>query len=168
MWDELNSYIDDDERLVWPEVYLENPKLYESVRDVVYLVRGNHPEDRLDWVSEMALPNVLKNDDVKILGKQLIVRLRLPWHQVRREWLITQKELDANRDIYDIIDVYLKVRRKDGYPQFPFFDKLAFEANRNDYEFLEARYLVTWKMSKLQEARLLGIDPDNVHTYMSE
>lgn len=168
MWDELHSYIDDDERLVWPEVYLANPKLYDDVRDVVYLVKDKSPGSRLEWVSELALPNALKDEDLEILGKQLIVRLRLPWEQVRREWMIDREELEANRDIYDVIDVYISIRRKDGYQQYPFFDKLEFEANRDEYEVVDIRYLVSLKMSKEAKARLLGIEPERVHTWMSE
>ena len=169
MWDELNSYLDTDERLVWPDMYLENRNIYDGVRDVVYLIKQrNHPEARLQWVTELALPKALKDGDFDMLAKQLIVRIRLPWNKVKHEWLCDQEELDSNREYYDILDIFLKVRRKDNPEEAPMFDMLEFERNRDLYEIVEARYLVTLKFSAETQGRLLGIDPDSITTYMQQ
>lgn len=169
MWAELNSHLDDDERLVWPEMYLENRHLYDGVRDVVYLIKQrNHPEARLQWVSELGLPKALKNYDFDLLAKQLIVRLRLPWNKVKREWLCSQEELDSNRKYYDVLDIFLKVRRKDNPEETPMFDSLEFETHREAYEIVEVRYLVSLKFTAETKSRLLGIDPDSISTYMQQ
>lgn len=169
MWAELDSYLDDDERAIWPEMYLENRHLYDGVRDVVYLIKQrNHPEARLQWVSELALPKALKNHDVDMLAKQVIVRLRLPWNKVKNEWLCDQEELDSNREYYDVLDIFLKVRRKDNPEEVPMFNVLEFETNREAYEIVEARYLVGLKFTAETKSRLLGIDPDSISTYMQQ
>jgi hypothetical protein len=174
LWDELHSYLDDDERIVFPEMYLENREIYDSIRDVVYLVKGRNGEPSadnrfpLDWVPEHYLPRLLKEQDVDILSKHLIVRLRLPWEKVSHEWLISQEELDENREYYDIIDIFLRVKHKDMDSTTFVFDRLEFEQNRDNYEIIDAKYLVSLKLTKETRARLLGIDPDSIHTYMSE
>ena len=169
-WFELNNLLDDDQRLVYPEMYLENRHLYDGVREIVYLIKSrDDPEAPLDWVSELALPKVLKNGpDIDILAKQLVVRLRLPWTRVRSEWLISQEELDANREYYDVLDTFVRVLRTDDSKEVPLFDVLDFEAHRDDYELVEVQYLVAVKRSKEDTARLLGIDPDSIHTYMQQ
>jgi hypothetical protein len=169
MWNELNSYLDDDERLVYPDMYLKNRHLYDKIREVVYLIKQrDHPEARLQWVSELALPKALKEYDVDMLAKQLIVRLRLPWNKVRREWLCSQKELDANREHYQVLDIFLRVRRKDNSEERPMFDLLEFETNRDNYDIVEVQYLVGLKLTAETKARLLGIDPDSISTYMQQ
>lgn len=170
MWAELQGYLDDDERLVWPDMYLKNRRLYDSIRDVVYLVKErDHPGAHLQWVSELGLPRLLKyGSDVDIMAKLLIVRLLLPWRDLKDEWLISQEELDNNREYYDIVDIFLRVRRKDNPKITPLFDVLEFEKHRDQFEVVEAKYLVALKMRPEERARLLGIDPDSIHTYMSE
>lgn len=169
MWTELNWYLDDDERLVSPEIYLANRQLYDEIRNVVYIVRDRqYPESGLEWVKESALGRVMKNHDVDLLSKQLIVSLRLPWNSKRIEWLCTQKELDENREYYEILDTFLRVRRKDNPKEVPLFDVLEFETNRDNYEVVEVRYLVGMKLNAETKARLLGIDPDSIHTYMQQ
>ncbi len=170
VWNYLHCHLDEDERLVFPEMYIENRHIYDSIRDVVYLVRDrDNPDGGFCWVKELALGRVLKDLDVELLGKQLIVRLRLPWGEpVPGEWLISQEELDENREYYDVLDIFLKVKHKDLDGVMPMFDMIEFEQNRDNYEVIEARYLVAVKLSKDTKAELLGIDPDSVHTYMSE
>ncbi len=169
MLDELNKSLNDDERLVFPEMYLENRQLYDDVRDVVYLIKErNHPESPLDWASESTLGGALKNYDIDLLAKLLIVRLRLPWNKIRNEWLISQKELNENREYYEVLDIFLKVRRKDNPNEVPLFDVLEFETNRDNYEIVEAQYLVVLKHTAETQARLLGIDPDSINTYMQQ
>lgn len=169
MWTEFNGYLDDDERLVYPEMYLENRHLYDGVRDIVYLIKDrSHPDASLEWIKESALGELLKNHDYDILAKQLIVRLRLPWTQVQKEWLVTQEELEEDRKYLEVIGTFLRVLRTDDPEEIPLFDILDFEANRHDYEVVEVQYLVTMRRSKADTARLLGIPPDNIHTYMQQ
>lgn len=169
MWKELSSYIDDDERLVFPEAYLKNRELYDKIRDVVWFIKPvGYPNAKLQFVTELALPNVLKNYHVDVLGKALIVRLRLPWREARQEWLCSQEELNANREYYQVLDTYITVRRKGSPKEIPLFNILDFEENRDKYDVVDVKYLVTLRLSKEVTARLLGIDPDSIHTYISE
>lgn len=169
MWEELNWYLDHDERLVSPETYLNNRQLYDDIRNVVYIVRDRkYPEAGLEWVKESHLGKLMKNQDVDLLSKQLIVSLRLPWKRLPVEWLVSQDELDENREFYEILDTFLRVRRKDNPKEIPMFDVLEFEANRDNYEVVEVRYLVGLRFSAEGQARLLGIDPDSISTYMQQ
>ena len=169
MWEELNWYLDGDQRLVSPEMYLANRGLYDDILNVVYIVRDRqHPEAGLEWVKESRLGYLMKNHDVDLLAKQLIVNLRLPWTGARTEWLCSQEELNENREYYDILDTFLRVRRKDNPKEVPLFDVLEFEENRDKYEVMEVRYLVGMKLSVDTKARLLGIDPDSISTYMQQ
>ena len=169
MWNDLHSYLDDDERLVWPDMYLKNRHLYDDVRGVVYLIRDRKfPDSGLEWVSEWGLGRALKNDDIDLLAKQLVVRLRLPWNKVQQEWLISQEELNEDREYYEVLDTFLRVRHKDSTKEIPLFDTLDFETHRDDYEVMEVRYLVGRRYNKATQARLLGIDPDSITTYMQQ
>ncbi len=169
MWEELNWYLDSDERLVSPEMYLENRQLYDNIRNVVYIVRDRqHPDPGLEWVKESHLGKLMKDQDVDLLTKVLIVRLRLPWKRLPSEWLISQEELNAGREYYDILGTFLKVRRKDNPKEVPLFDVLEFETNRDKYEVMEVQYLVTLKLTAEAQARLLGIDPNTFSTYMQQ
>lgn len=166
MWTELNWYLDTDERLVYPEAYLENRHLYSGIRSVVYLVRDRKfPDSGIEWVSESRLGDVMLNQDVDLLAKQLIVRIRLPWHKVPNEWLISQEELTNYPDDYDVIDTLVTVRRDD-LREIPVFDVFDFETNRDDYEVVKVEYLVSPKLSTAGRSALLGVDPDSIQTYM--
>lgn len=169
MWEELNWYLDGDQRLVSPEMYLNNRHLYDDILNIVYIVRTrNSPDSDLDWVKESQLGYLMKNQDVDLLSKQLIVSLRLPWKRMPSEWLVSQEELDENREYLDVLDTFLRVRRKDNPKEVPLFDLLEFEENRDKYEVVEVRYLVGTKLTKRDKACLLGIDPDSISTYMQE
>ena len=170
VWNDLTENLDEDERLVFPEMYISNRQLYDSIRDVVYVVRDrDDPEGGYCWVKESSLGRILKNLDVDLLGKMLIVRLRLPWVDlIPTDWLISQEELDEHREYYDVLDVFLRVKHKEVDSIMTVFDKIEFEQNRNNYEVIEAQYLVSLKLSKETKAQLLGIDPNTIHTYMSE
>jgi hypothetical protein len=151
-------------------MYINNRQIYDSIRDIVYIVRDrNDPEGGYCWVKESVLGQVLKEHDVDLLAKQLIVRLRLPWVDlVPTDWLVSQEELDKNREYYDVLDVVLRVKHKDVDGIMPLFNMAEFEKNRDNYEIIEAQYLVSLKLTKKNKAELLGIDPDTIHTYMSE
>ena len=165
LWAKLTLGIDEDERIVYPEMYIANPRLYDKIVGVAYLVkeRGN-PDAELDWVWEHTLERVLKSKDVEVFAKQLIVRIRLPWNEVNFEWTVGEVELDENRDDYTVIDVFLKIQEK-GNPDSVqiMIDPLEFESNRDKYEVVETRYLVCWKPSPKAEQELLNVNVSGIY-----
>ena len=169
LWDKLTAELDEDERIVYPEMYIKNPRLYDRINGIAYLVKDrNDPKAELTWVWEGTLERVTKSVDVEIIAKQLIVRIRLPWNEVNFEWMISQVELDEHRDDYTVIDVFLKIRDKERPNDVQIVvDPLDFESNRSRYEVVEVRYLVCWKPSPGVEQRLLNINPKSIHTVIS-
>ena len=166
-WEKLVVGLDDDERIIFPEMYEKSRRLYDKLIGVAYLVRSKeNPEAGLDWVWQNSLSRI--KNEVDVLAKQYVVRIRLPWNEVRTEWLCSQEELDEHREDYEVIDVYLKVRLKDDPNSLPIMDPLEFESNRDKYDVVEARYLVAWKLNPEEQARFLGIDMDTFHTVISE
>ncbi len=169
LWDKLVVGLDDDERVVFPQMYRDNTSLYDKIVGIAYLVRAkDYPDDGLDWVWEGSLGKVNERLELDVLGKVYIVRLRLPWNSVRHEWLCNQQELDDHREEVEVLGVYLRVRRKDNPTIIPIIDPLEFESNRDKYEVIEARYLVAWKSDPEQEERFLDIPGDRFHTVISE
>lgn len=168
VWERLHYHLDGDERLVFPEMYLENRNVYDGIKGVVYLVRDRKGPEDIEWISESQIGKVLKNYDVDLIGKLLVVTVRLPWSEGKFEWTVSQKELNENREWYDVLDIYLTVKHKDMDTNTFVFDKVEFESNRDNYEVIDVRYLVALKLNREEKARLLGIDPDSIHTYISE
>ena len=165
LWAKLTLGINEDERIVYPEMYIANPRLYDKIVGIAYIVKErDNPNAELDWVWEHALERVFKNKDVEILAKQLIVRIRLPWNEVNFEWTVGKAELDENRDDYTVIDVFLKIREK-GCPDSVQIvtDPLEFESNRHKYDVVETRYLVCWKPSPKAEQELLDINVSGIY-----
>lgn len=179
-WSEMMASLDDDERLVWPRMYFQNRHLYDAIRGVAYIVKDlNHSDAGLDWVWANHLDKLLRQKDVLVLAKQFVVRLRLPWNELKYEWLISQKELHGHREDYQVIDVFLRVRVKDNHTEVVLIDPLEFEINRDKYDVLEVRYLVAWKFgmnpdekpywnSECHTRALLDINPDSFTTWMQQ
>ena len=156
--------LDWDERLVTRKMYLKNRKMYDQINSVAYLIRGNdHPNYALECVTDSQLEGMQARGDNNfdvMLSDLFIVRLRLPWNETRYEWFISQQELDENRKDYKFIDIILRVRDKNGVVTIA--DPLKFEKNRDEYEVLEARYLVCWR------PWLPVVDPDKRHVYIEQ
>lgn len=176
-WAKLAKTLDDDERLIYPDMYLENQHLYDKISGIGYLIKDlSNPDEGLDWVSSRRLNKLLRTrPNVAVITKLLIVRLRLPWNDVNTEWLIGKKELEENRGEYEVLDKYLRVRPI-GSKEKPTWlrqeDKTHFEENPDDYEVVEIRYSVRyrWSEAELDELREAGplVDKENVHTYLAE
>lgn len=176
-WDRFNLGLDDDQRIIYPEMYKKNRSLYADVCGVVYLVRSrSYPDHGVMWVNSNSLDRLLDRDrdyeDVEILDRLLLVRLRLPWTRSRFEWSMSQSELDDFRDDVEITEIYLKVRRKSDGVVKTIVNKLDFERNRDQYEVLEKRYIIIWKPTPSEpfdkRVESLGIDPDSVHKWLSQ
>lgn len=164
VWSDISRTLDDDERMIWPDMYEENRLLYDKICDAVYLIRvTKNLNSTIDWVREHNINKVLSDRDnkVEVLARLLIVRLRLPWNRLEREWTISKEELYSHREDFDVIDVMLKVRKKEYPEKVLLVDPIDFEMNRDKYVILEARYLVSWRGDRRKQVeKYLGIDPE--------
>lgn len=169
VWSRMLVDLDDDERLIWPRMYFQNRQLYAEVCDVVYIVRSRkYPENGITLAEGGAPKRYHKSDDLEMVAKMFVVRLRLPWGDLNHEWMIDQEELHAHREDFNIIEVFLRVRKKHDHTKVILVEPLEFESNRDKYEVLEVRYLVAWKTSLEKTAHQLDIDPNTIHTWMQQ
>lgn len=163
LWEKLMVGLDEDQRIVFPKMYLDNKNLYDKICGIGYLIKT--PQG-LDWVWENGIDRIREMDDCEILKKVLIVRLRLPWNRVRDEWLTSQEELNTHRKEYkaglcgstlEILDVYVRGAPKNDPTNVRMLEPIEFEANRDAYNILETKYYVCWKLDPEQIERLLDI-----------
>lgn len=170
IWSQVTEHLEDDERLVWPRMYFENRQLYDQVRYVVYIIKYTHPITGMvyfDWVKADS-----HRPDDEIIARLLLVRLALPWNTTHFVDTITRKELEEFRDSYDVLDVFVRVRDKNTGTPFTFVSLLKFQANRDLYEVIETRFLVSLKYSNEAIKAFMGylpvIAPHRVHTWMQQ
>ena len=163
LWDKLVVGLDEDERIVFPQMYLDHKNLYDKICGIGYLIGT---PNGLDWVWQNGLDRVQENSDCEVLRKVFIVRLRLPWNQTRDEWLIDQDELNAHREEYELLEVYIRAAPKNDPTDIKTLAPLEFEMDRDAYIVLEAKYYVCWKQEPEDIKRLLNIG--SYHTVISE
>ena len=165
-WEELHQNLDSEQRIVLPETYLENRKLYDDILGTIYII-GNydHPNDPPEWCWDgMYWQMLLLRPSLYILSKALLVRLRLPWNAVNQEWLVDEQELAERQGDYDVLDTFIHVVGKDTPSERPFLVNTGeFEANRELYIVCSIRYLVGWAISKRSKLRLLSLNPERNH-----
>lgn len=99
-------------------------------------------------------------DKITIVDKVLIVRLRMPWNKVDTEWLASEEDLENYGDEVEILEIYVRARRKDSPNDKPELllspaSRRAFEAAPDGYEVIETSYLLAWKMSPETREMLL-------------
>lgn len=150
--------LDPEERLVMPEDYIENWTLYDQVSGSGWLIKDGNSEDpeQIDFVWESDLRRMEKNgeDTSKIIpiDKVLVVRIRLPWNSVDSEWLISDAQMEELEEDLEILEVYIRARKKNKPNSKAVLmispkKRRAYEARPDDYEVIEKKYLVAWKMS---------------------
>lgn len=154
LWDELVVGLDDDQRIVFPQMYLDNKNLYDQICGIAYLIGT---PTGLDWVWQNGLDRVRESGECEILEKMLIVRVRLPWNQTRDEWLCDQDELNAHREEYEILEVYIRATPNNDPTDIKTLAPLEFEMDQDAYTVLEAKYYVCWKQKPEEIKRLLDI-----------
>ena len=168
VWSRLAATLDEDERLVWPGMFLQNRQLYDSVRKVVYIVKDvENPDSQLEWVTNSTLERMMLEEEnwkFVVLDIMLIVRIRLPWNRLEQEWLVTREDLEYFPDDFTIIETLISARKKDE-PEKVIFNKLDFEEHREDYEVLDVRYLVAPAIPKEQIENL--VNPDTIHKWIA-
>ena len=174
-WEKLAVTLDDDLRLIYPEMYLENARLFDKIVGVGYLIKDlNHSEGGLDWIPESRLNKVLlENPSIAVLSKLVIVRLRLPWNDVNTEWLVGEYELNEHREEYEVLEVFLRIRKAGDEKIFWLMPEKRqyFEEHREEFEVVEKRYSVRWRWSEEDIEDLLNdslVNKDNTSTYMSK
>jgi len=163
LWERLVVGLDNDERIVFPQMYLDNKDLYDRICGIAYLIST---PGGLDWVWANGLDRVQESGNCLVLKKVLIVRLRLPWSQARDEWLCDQDELNAHREEYEVLEVYIRAAPINDPTTIKTLEPLEFEMNRDAYTVLEAKYFVCWKQEPEAIKRLLDIG--DYHTVISE
>jgi len=165
--DRLLVGLDDDERVVFPRMYVDNARLYDKITGRAFLVKSEDHDSGLDWVWESSLPRIKNKEDVLVLAEVYIVRIKLPWFS-EGEWLCSKEEYEEERERLELVDVFLRVRRKDDPIIIPMIDPLEFETNRDKYDVLEIRYLVRQKSPIEPQDRFLDISGDRFHRIMAE
>lgn len=178
----LSMCLDDDMRLIFPEMYVRNQKLYDKICDIGYLIQDvSNPNKELDWVSGYQLDRVLHNNpSIIVISKMLIVSLRLPWHEINTEWLCTEEQLkeQGNPNDYEILETYVRAKRKDENEIRWIFppEKQYFDEHRDEYEVVEVKYCVRWSWTEEDikelldnpyETKAIVRDKNNIHTYIS-
>jgi hypothetical protein len=164
-WSNFALTLDDDERLIWPHMYLPNRHLYDDIRGVAYIVQNqNFPDSQWEWVYAHKLDQLLCEEDacaIEVIAKMLVVRLRLPWNKMIFERFMSEAELNKWREHVDVIDIQLRVWDKEQLQERYLFDMSDFHQNRDRYIVRERKYLTIWKPTPelFEEATLLEIDP---------
>jgi hypothetical protein len=141
-----------------PEDYRDNWMLYDQVCGTGWLIKDENAADpdNVDFAWDSDLRRMNKNghdmDKITILDRVMVVRVRLPWNEVNTEWLISDAEMEEFEEDLEILEVYIRARRKNKPSSKAMLmispkDRRAYEAAPNEYEITEKKYLVTFKMS---------------------
>lgn len=107
IYERTHEFLDEDERMITRDMYHENPWVYDAVKGTVALYRHRERGD-IDWIFNNKTPCI---DAVnwEFLGDFIIVRV-LENTGCGMPDLITPEQLEANRDRYVILEVYLRVQ----------------------------------------------------------
>jgi hypothetical protein len=162
----MSGLLEPDERLIMPEDYVENWTMYDQVCGAGWFIKDENAADpeQIDFVWESDLRRMEKNGDdmdkVTVIDKVMVVRLKLPWNAVDTEWLVSEEAFKENGEDWEILEIFLRARRKDQPEAKPRLllspkDRRAYEAAPDEYEVTEKRYLVAWKMSPETREQLL-------------
>lgn len=164
--DWIRGLLEPDERLILPEDYVNHWTMYDQICGSAYFIKDDNAADpnAIDFVWENDLRRMKKSgknmDKITVVNKVMIVRLRTPWSTVNTEWLITDAELEEYGEDLEILEVYIRARRKDRPNEEPKLflsheSRRVYEAAPEDYEVTEKKYLVAWKMSPETREALL-------------
>lgn len=141
LWNRLMVGLDDDQMIVFPEIYLNNRDLYDKICGIAYLITT---DSGLDWVWEKGLERAL-NNGATLEDKVYIVRVRLPWNEPEGEWWVSREELDANYEELEVLEVRIRAVPKDKPHKIKRLEPLEFELNRDHWTVIDAQYLVYWR-----------------------
>lgn len=169
MWEEASISLDDDERIVFPELYAENRDAFDKIVGVAYLVQDKrNPESHIEWMWEGAFNKHKDEEHILVLKKVLIVRLRPPWHKIDDSWLISREEYYAQRRYLRVLDVYLRVQDNEKPWIIELIDADELRLNPGKWNLLELRYLVALRIPPMIEKEFPIINRNNIHTWMRE
>jgi len=138
-YEQIHRYLDDDEQIIFPEMYKQNPELYLKVRGVVYMIQ-NIKTGTVDWVR--ADSRWVFNPE-----KDIILR-RMLWVTVRTSpeengFLIAKEEYMKDPSIYVILDVVLTcVHKSLGIGRR--LDMASYQKLIHEYDLIDTSFFVTW------------------------
>ena len=166
LYEWMTGLLEPDERLMLPEDYVNNWTMYDQVCGSGYFITDDNAAnpEQIDFAWEGDLRRMKREgvdmDRITVIDKVMIVRLRLPWNIVDTEWLATEDQLIEHGEDWEILEIYIRARRKDRPNEKPRLllkpkDRRAYEAAPDEYEVVEKNYLVAWKMSPETRERLL-------------
>jgi len=150
--------LDPDERLIMPEDYRDNWMMYDQVCGTGWLIKDENAADpdAIDFAWDSDLRRMDKcghdMDKIAVIDKVMVVRVRLPWNRVDGECLISDAEMVEFEEDLEILEVYIRARRKDkpnskAKLMISPKSRRAYEAAPDEYDIVEMKYLVTFKMS---------------------
>ncbi len=164
IWETMNLSLDDDERIVFPEMLSENREMFDKITGVAYFV-SDKKHGGLEWVWENSSREI--PDTVKILTKVYVVRLRPNPKEPKDEWFTSREEYEEHRDYLRILDIYGLVREIDNPNVVKTINTADLHKEKGKYELLETKYLVCLRIPPIVEENL-KIHPNTVHTWMSK
>lgn len=168
IWDiQKGMFLEEHERLIFPEMYRRNRHLYDKIRGVVYLVRSRSHPEHIDWIWDSSYGRT-GGDDLEIIDKLLFVELRLPWDKLEGSQLVDVKEYHDNRDYYELVDLRFLVTRRENPVGVEVIEASELELHRDEYDILDVRYYVTKRLTPEARKRFLGIDRNHFDVVMSE
>jgi DNA modification methylase len=158
--------LDPDERIIFPEDYVKHWTMFDQVCGSGWLIKDDNAADPegIDFAWDSDLRRMEKEgvdmDKITLVDKVMIVRVRLPWNKVETEWLATEADLEENGEDWEILEIYIRARRKDRPNEEAKLllrprEKRAYEAAPEKYEVTDKNYLVAWKMSPETREELL-------------
>lgn len=164
LWNRTQKSLDEDQRMVFPEMFYENRGLYGDIRDVVHLVK--YEDGTVTWIRDCYIGSARYDayGPYTILAKLFIVDIRLPWTVVHGEHIIDSSQFNNYRDRYQILDVLLRVKNKRG--MIITVGPTEWELHRDAYELIDIRYLVTERNPPVNPKPPLNIDKEKVNTYI--
>jgi hypothetical protein len=141
IYERAHEFLDTDERMITRDIYEVTPWLYDEVRGTVALYR-NEIHGHIDWVFDNRT-RVAFSEEWLYLGEYIIVRVRS--ESVKEVDLISPSELQKNRGMYVVLDIYFKL-----CPKAPPFKSLIVRAisvpiDMHRYDRIGIMYQVRYK-----------------------
>ena len=144
---------------------MDNWLMYDQVCGAGWFIKDGNAEDpeAIDFIWQSELRRMDENgedtSEITVIDKVMIVRVRMPWSDVNTEWMMSEGEFEENREDLEVLEVYLRARRKDQPDSKPALllnnkDRRAYEAAPEKYEVVEKRYLVAWRVSPETRMRM--------------
>lgn len=150
-WEDLIEELSEEERLITPDIYDKNPRMFDEILSVGWLIAFLGGDGYgMTFSSDKALSKTLEYletscVEIHKIQQLYFVRLAIPWNNPVDDFFISSEELDQYRKTHDIISVYVRVVGKD----YPYIGKTmpieGYGPWKDDWDIIEYRYLVRQK-----------------------